>query len=216
MTDFLLILNNLSKFSKLDIDKGKTPLDVYRICSCIRNIFCLSYSIRKSNIFYLSILNNHLIVKFDGMKLRYLGPDERSQSLLLNKALSISDQREWTNQDYWLQSTPGIFIKKLPTNQNLVDFCNSLVKNSLIIFSNISLSIPRFLELTPKIIKQLERNLLIFTFNIDDSKIIKFSDQLSKSDNVISYKFPSIKTFEDKVLYINFQIDRFRDENNDT
>lgn len=215
MTDFLLILNKLSKFGKLDINQGKTPLDVYRVCGCIRNIFCLSYSIRKSNIFYLYLLNDNLILKFDGKQLKYLGPDERSQSLLLNKALNLSDRREWKNKDIWIKSTPGIFIKRFSTNQNLIDFCHLLSKELFIIFSNTHSFVSDFLEIRPETLKKIEQSLLIFTSNIEKSHIVNFSHELSKTENVLSYKLPSIKAVQDKILYINFQIDRFREKNND-
>ena len=216
MTDFLLILNKLSNFSKIDIDQGKTPLDVYRICGCIRNIFCLSYSIRKSNTFYIYLLNSKLILKFDGNRLRYLGPDERSQSLLLNKALNLSVQREWKDEDIWVKSTPGIFIKKLLANQDLADFCHSLSKDRVFFFSVIDSSTPDFLNHKQRILKNIEQSLLIFTSNIEHNQIVNLSDELSKSENFLIFNLPSITAVEDKILYINFQIDRFREKSNDT
>ncbi|TFG16107.1 MAG: hypothetical protein EU531_07645, partial [Promethearchaeota archaeon] len=215
MTEFLLIAEKISKYNKEDIDQGRTPLDVYKICSCLRNVFCLSYNIRKGNIFYIYIMNKDLMVKFDGKKLKYLGPDERSQSLLLIKALNISHQREYNNQDGWIKSTPGIFIKKLPHYKNPEDFYNSLPNEILITFSNKNNSIFDIMEISPNILKQLEDWLFIFNSDINSNANGILSYRLSQNKNILNFKLPTIEAIEDKILYINFQIDRFKEENND-
>ena len=215
MTEFLLIVEKISKYNKEDIDQGRTPPDVYKICSCLRNVFCLSYNIRKGNIFYLYVLNKHLIVKFDGNKLKYLGPDERSQTLLLFKALNLSHQREFNNQDGWIKSTPGIYIKKFPCYKNPVDFYNSLSNEILITFSNKNNPIADNMEIVPKTLKQLEECLFIFNSDINSNANRNLSHKLSQYKNILNFTLPTIEAIEDKILYINFQIDRFKEENND-
>jgi len=213
VTEFLLIVKKISKYSKLEINEGKIPPDVYIICSCIRNAFCLSYSIRKKNTFYLYILESNLIIKFDGKNLRYLGPDERSQSLLLEKALSLSNQRLSQHQNDWHESTPGIFMKNLPSNHHIVDFCDSLTMEWIVIFVEDVNSFPDFMEITPNKLLQLQENLFIFTLgpiNLRDLNIIHL---LSESKEAITYQLPLIKAVEDKILYINFQIDRLKEQN---
>ena len=211
MTDFLIIVENLKKFNKLDVDQGKIPQDVHKICSCIRNTFCLSYSIRKRNNIYLYFLNNQLIIKFDGNKLKYLGPDERSQSLLLNKALSLSNERISKDQYDWIESTPGIFIKKLSSNQTLKHYIDSLTLYGVIIFFQNFDFIPNFLDKTMNVMNKLEESLFIFTSVAHDIKKINVPQLLSTYKNAIPYKLPILKSIEDKILYINFQIDRFKD-----
>ena len=53
LVNYLLLIEDIPYFTKEDVDEGLTPLDVYKICSCIRETFCLSYSIRKQNNLYL-------------------------------------------------------------------------------------------------------------------------------------------------------------------
>jgi len=86
LANFLLIIEEIIDFTKKDIDKGYTPPLIYKICSCIREAFCLSYAIRKNNNLYLYFQKEKILIKFEGSRLRYLGPDERSQALLLKKA----------------------------------------------------------------------------------------------------------------------------------
>ena len=82
LANFLLIIEELINYTKEDIDKGHTPLYIYALCSCIRETFCLSYAIRKNNTLYLYFQEEKILIKFEGSNLRYLGPDDRSQSLL--------------------------------------------------------------------------------------------------------------------------------------
>jgi len=110
VVNFLLLIKKISAYSKKDIDQGKTPLDVYQLCSCIRETFCLSYSIRKENNLYLLFQEYNALIKFEGKKLKFLSSDERSQALLLYKALNLSS--EILSFDNWYKSTPGIYIKK--------------------------------------------------------------------------------------------------------
>ena len=163
LTEFLLLLENISNYVKMDVDQGKIPSDIYFICSCIRNVFCLSYSIRKDNILYLFITKRNLIIKLDGRHLKYLGPDGRSQSLLLNKALDLSNQTFYMeNQLDWIKSTPGIFIQNFPSEKSLVDILISLTNKNFALFNGDNIVFTDFTKISPKNLKELERSLLIF------------------------------------------------------
>ena len=155
------------------------------------------------------------MIKFDGNKLRYLGPDERSQTLLLIKALNIFHQREYNNQDAWIKSTPGIYIKQLPCYENPVDFYNDLPNENLITCSNKNNSIGDNMEISPKTLKQLEEYLFIFNSDNNNNTNGNLSHQLSQYKNILYFKLPTVEAIEDKILYINFLIDRFKEENND-
>ena len=126
LVSFLLIIKNLVNFSKKDIDKGKTPPEIYHICSCIREAFCLSYTIRKENNLFLNFQSEGILIKFEGAKLRYLGPDERSQVLLLKKALDKVNLFKSTDIEKWRKSTPGIFVRKFSNNQSVFTYFKSL------------------------------------------------------------------------------------------
>ena len=90
LANFLLIIEEIIDFTKKDIDIGYTPPLIYKICSCIREAFCLSYAIRKNNNLFLYFQKEKILIKFEGSRLRYLGPDERSQAILLKKVLDKS------------------------------------------------------------------------------------------------------------------------------
>ena len=116
MVNFLLLFEKIINYSKKDIDKGKTPLNVYKICSCIRETFCLSYAIRKDNVLYLYFQKEHVLIKFEGQTLRFLGPDERSQAILIKKALNKIYEKFDNENNKWVKSTPGIFGKRFSNN----------------------------------------------------------------------------------------------------
>lgn len=214
MTQFLLYVENISKFSKSDINEGKIPPDVNAICLCIKNVFCLSYSIRKHNIFFIYVINHNFMIKFEGKTLRYLGPDERSQSLLLMKALNRFDEKIiFENKNNWIQSTPGIFIKKLRSDQNIINVFKSL-NNKMIFFFNDDYLYPDNIGTIPdKLYTKLEKYLLIFPLNVFKTENLNFLRHLTNYENTLSYKLPYIKSVQDKILYINFQIDRFKEKN---
>ncbi len=214
MPEFLIITNEISKFCKKDVDQGKIPFDIYKICSCIRETFCLSYSIRKDNNLYIYIEKFHNVIKFEGNTLRYLGPDERSQALLLSKALSFSFQMQIENVGSWKKSTPGIFIQKLSNTHNLIHFIHSLKKEHIILFHNSNDLNSNFLEIKRNALLKFRNSLLLFPLNYDSIQNHEILQQLSDSDHIISYKLPFIKEIENKILYINFQIDRLEIMNN--
>ena len=120
LVNFILLIKELTFFTKKDVDRGRTPLDVYILCSSIRETFCLSYSIRKNNNLFLFFQKRCILVKLNGDKLRYLGPDERSQALLLEKALvKGNEEKNILNKD-WKKSTPGIYVRKVLNNFLLI------------------------------------------------------------------------------------------------
>ena len=88
MVNFLIYISKITPFSKKDVDEGNTPPDIYKLCVSIREAFCISYYIRKENNLYFYIEEKHILIKFIGNELRYLGSDERSQALLLSKVLN--------------------------------------------------------------------------------------------------------------------------------
>ena len=139
MVNFLILIKNVSDYTKKDIDKGNTPLDIYKICLCIKEAFCLSYAIRKQNILYLFIVQELALIKFDGIKLRYLGSDERSQALLLRKALDRLKNLNITEHDKWMRSTPGIYVRTFKNYKSYIYYVSTLISKQLIlIFDKIS------------------------------------------------------------------------------
>ena len=193
LVTFLISIDKISSFNKKVIDKGKTPLDVYNLCSCIREIFCLSYAIRKENDFYIAINQNFLIIKLIGKSLRYLGSDERSQAILLLKALEI---QEAIPHNKWINSTPGIFIKK---TINLEQFLTSIQEMGEKFF------------LIDDIDSNLKKNT---SYTIKHQDVIILDESREKNldlhhlGEIERIHLPKTFSLENKILYINYQLDQ--------
>lgn len=206
MVNFLLLIEDIPYYSKKDIDCGFTPLKIYRLCSSIREAFCLSFSIRKQNNLILFFYKTLSLIKFQGNKLRFLGSDERSQALLLNKAIKKLNEIKINHK--WIKSTPGIIVKKLGDFQKSLQFIKEISQNKIIIVngyyeSQFSLNHKEFINL-----KSLNEYLYILPIFLNESKA---SDFISLMKKMIDLKFlilPKVKSIEDKILIINFIIDQ--------
>jgi len=222
LVNFLLFVEKVISYDKRDIDEGRTPPLIYKICSCIREAFCLSYAIRKNNNVYLYFQKDHVLIKFVGKELRYLGPDERSQALLLEKALKKQTTSNLAVEDKWIKSTPGIYLMRLKNNLSFIQCLNSINLKNLIVIND-SLS-PDETILGPfndypkmKQLKNLEiSNDTFFLIPINQSNnvnLIEFLKVLvqihpSLLEHIRFTPLNNIKAIEDKILYINFQIDK--------
>lgn len=210
MVNILLLIEKIVNYLKIDIDKGNTPLRIYKICSSIRETFCLSYSIRKNNNFYLFFQEEHILIKFEGKKLRFLGPDERSQALLLEKILYKMQKDTDLNNLGWIKSTPGIFGHKFSDNITFIEFYNSISYGKTYFILDGSLNVEQGLEM-----ENLEENFPSIEEN--DFFIIATYDSVRKNTNILDLfkelktikvaSLPKIKSVEDKILYINFRKD---------
>ncbi|MFX1379330.1 MAG: hypothetical protein ACFFA4_09560 [Promethearchaeota archaeon] len=211
MVNFLLLLEEITIYSKNDIDQGKTPPNVYMICSCIREAFCLSYAIRKDNFLFLYFQREHILTKFDGRTIRYLGPDERSQAILLNKAVTKIYETFDIVNNRWIESTPGISSKKFANDLEFIEFFKSISygKNYFI------MDLPQDKHENIKLLN-LDKNFIPIDhsdfFIIPTSNIQKnhktIIEMLKKIKNINILSLPMIKSIEDKILYINFRKDQ--------
>ena len=193
LVKFLVCIDKISSFDKKITDQGNTPLDVYRLCSCIREVFCLSYAIRKENEFYIFINQNKLFLKLIGRSLRYLGSDERSQAILLLKALEMEQTIPY---DKWINSTPGIYIKKLITLDSLFSFIKE-IDTHILIMDDIN---PNYKKITDYKINH--QDIII----LDELKDINFNQhQIGNFERVA---LPNRYSLENKILYINYQLDK--------
>ncbi|MFX0154316.1 MAG: hypothetical protein ACFE9Q_07290 [Candidatus Hodarchaeota archaeon] len=211
MVNFLLFIQKISHYSKYDIDSGKTPLEIYKLCSCIRETFCLSYAIRKNNILYLYFQEEFILIKFEGSKLRYLGPNERSLALLLLKALNKAKNSQSNYRDQWEKSTPGIYVRTFFDIFSFMEFLTSILKGTNFLIVDYQQVVKEkgenfTLNKNLKIIKE-DDFFIIPTYIISkqDSKIIKKFKEL-KSIKLISLS--KINGVENKILYINFLKDQ--------
>jgi tRNA pseudouridine-54 N-methylase len=201
LVTFLLLVKSITAYSKNDIDKGKTPLEIYKLCSCIREAFCLSYSIRKNNILYLYFQKEYLLIQFKGENLRYLGPDERSQALLLKKAIYLAKQDKNRIYKDWMKSTPGIYVRGFKDNKAFFSFLKSIsMGNSYLIMDNETDSI----TFSTKNLGNLSELLFIMpTYTVSS----EFFELLQNLKTIMRGNLSKIERIENKILYINFQID---------
>ena len=212
LAHFLLILEEFINYTKKDIDKGNTPLDIYELCSCIREAFCLSYAIRKNNNLYLYFQKEKILIKFEGSRLRYLGPDERSQALLLKKVLDINISTINFNGNKWIKSTPGIYSKLFLDDSSFIDYLGSTVQDPIIFVFNEGDDMDEINMPETKNVNTLE--------NLRDNFYIIPTYPFSKNNNIIKLilsltniklvTLSKIRSIQDKILYINYLIDKIQ------
>lgn len=115
--NFIVPATPLPAFSKGDVDKGLTPDVVYQLGMAIQATFFTSYALRpKVNLFFRDP-TREASFWYRGARLRYLGPDERSQALLLLKAVDAAralprPTPSGRGTPGWRQSTPGIYVSR--------------------------------------------------------------------------------------------------------
>jgi len=215
LVNILILIEKISKFTKSNIDKGKTPLDIYNLCSIIRESFCCSYSIRKDNNLYIYIESSHILIKFEGNSLRYLGSDERSQALLLNKALDKINGAEKINFKGMQKTTPGIFVKRLLNGESILENINNLINNKILVISefekeNIHTNIINLEDLD-----DLREYCYVFPIPHNSQSKFDFLRIINEKYKLIYTNLSSIKGIENKILYVNFLIDQKENTNID-
>ena len=211
LVNLLLLIEKIVNYSKIDIDKGNTPPIIYKICSCIRETFCMSYSIRKSNCLYLYFQKEHIIIKFVGKSLRFLGPDERSQALLLEKILHKMQEDINFKNGQWIKSTLGIYGRRFSFDAEFIDYYTSISNGKTYFILADTLNVELELE-----VQNLEENFPLIEEN--DFFIITTYDSVRKNKNIFNLfkelknvkvsSLPNIESIGDKILYINFRKDQ--------
>jgi len=210
LVNFLLLFEKIIKYSKKQIDKGLTPLKIYELCSCIRETFCLSYSIRKNNNLYLYFQKENLLISFIGNKLRYLGPDERSQALLLLKALTKLQEIDSQSKTEIIKSTPGIYVKNFQEESSFLQYFNTLINGSVYFIIDYVKSINKDISVQTfknEIEKIEESDFYIipnYITTTDKKHLIK---RFTEMKNINFLSLSKIKPIENKILYINFRKD---------
>lgn len=221
MVNYLFLLNDFTHFSKKDIDVGNTPLDIYKSCSCLREAFCLSYNIRKQNNVFFFLEKDMILIKFIGEELRYFGSDERSQALLLKKALDKVISNQGYKSGNWMNSTPGIYGIKLENYASMLQILKELdISNTVLLSENIDIMDLSFLTHVydyPNFINsvnELTQEGLMIVLNLTSSKksILKYLQNSAQVfpqmlENIFLLKLKGISLEENKILYLNYQID---------
>ena len=216
LVNFLLLVKNLTNYNKKDIDVGKTPLEIYKICSCLRETFCLSYAIRKENNLFLYFQNEGVLIKFKGNRLKYLGPDERSQALLLRKALDKINLVNSSDIEDWRKSTPGIHIRKFSNNESFIKYFKSfpsfkpifLIHDDFVGEVNSCLTVNEFEKLNT--ISEFFYIIPAYNIITEDSNFFQLFKDLK---DIKFLTLSKINRIEDKFLYVNFRLDLLRKQN---
>ncbi|MFX0098599.1 MAG: hypothetical protein ACFFCS_03390 [Candidatus Hodarchaeota archaeon] len=123
---FFIVLESFPRVNKKLIDIGQVTREEASLCDIIRSTFFISHGIRKERELWLFFSRDDFLVRIDGQRVRYLGPDERSNLMLLMKANDQWEKVRSRTADAWVESTPGIDL--LPeTNvqqgiQRLIDY----------------------------------------------------------------------------------------------
>jgi len=201
---FLILNNDYTKYNKKDIDIGNTPLDVYKLCSGIREFFCLSYAIRKKNTLYLYFYSDLILIKLDGSKLRFLGSDERSQALLLLRAL---EKATTLINEKWERSTPGIYVMKL-LNPLSIDHFIEKMSFERIFLINQSKNFDLQYDFSNN--DFTSQDLFIIINDLANVFVRELFENLDSSTKIIQINFSEIKSLENKILYINYLIDQIK------
>ncbi|MEZ5333741.1 MAG: tRNA (pseudouridine(54)-N(1))-methyltransferase TrmY [Methanolobus sp.] len=120
MKDFVIIGHKAlteGGFSLNDLPGSAGRMDI--LCRCVNSALFLSHGMRRDVNVHLVLLGEPdpgKIVRFNGEKLKYLNPDERSSGSLIKKAL------EKDAIAYETQSTPGVFIRRAGLEDLLNEF----------------------------------------------------------------------------------------------
>lgn len=109
MKQFIIIGHKAATapFSLNDIPGAAGRMDI--LCRCVNAALFLSHDLRRDVRVYLVLKGEPdppKLIRFDGAKVRYLSPDERSAASLIKKAL------EKNAQEFWTESMPGVSIRR--------------------------------------------------------------------------------------------------------
>jgi tRNA pseudouridine-54 N-methylase len=107
---FILTAEWFSRIDRQEIDKGTLKRETIAIVNCVRSSLFTSYGLRKDvNVLLYPLDPGEALVKIEGDKLRYMGPDERSISMLLS--VPVNKLLHETIKDSEVTS-PGISVVK--------------------------------------------------------------------------------------------------------
>ncbi|MEL7663803.1 MAG: tRNA (pseudouridine(54)-N(1))-methyltransferase TrmY [Methanosarcina mazei] len=104
-------------FSLNDLPGSAGRMDI--LCRCVSSSLFLSFGMRRDVNVHLLLLGEPepgKIIRFEGLHLRYLNPDERSSGSLIQKALL----KNAAGQD--IRSTPGVWTRTGDLNSLLASF----------------------------------------------------------------------------------------------
>jgi len=79
------VVRKLPKIDRQEIDKGTMKREAITVINCVRSSLFTSYGLRKDvSVIVYPLDPGDTLIRIEGDKLRYMGPDERSISVLLS------------------------------------------------------------------------------------------------------------------------------------
>jgi tRNA (pseudouridine54-N1)-methyltransferase len=104
-------------FSLNDLPGSAGRMDI--LCRCVSSALFISFEIRRDvnvNLLLLGDPDPGKMIRFEGLNLKYLNPDERSSGSLIQKALQKNAIEQYT------RSTPGVWIRRGDLESMLLEF----------------------------------------------------------------------------------------------
>ena len=104
-------------FSLNDLPGSAGRMDI--LCRCVSSALFISFGMRRDvnvNLLLLGDPDPGKIIRFEGLNLKYLNPDERSSGSLIQKALQKNAIQQYTH------STPGVWIRRGDLKSILSEF----------------------------------------------------------------------------------------------
>lgn len=170
------MMTGFPEIRRQEIDKGTLNRDALTVVNCVRSSLFTSYGLRRdSNLILYPLDRSDELIRIEADKLRYMGPNERSISILL----SMSAEKLLSEDlDRYSVSSPGITITKK-------DFVSSIgvTENSLLLCQSregLDLRTVEFTERTVFVCKlNPETNLedIVHLFGTDTRNILRVKSE---------------------------------------
>jgi hypothetical protein len=145
--------------------------------------------------------------------LRFLGSDERSQALLLKRALDKINGDKKVKTQEWEKSTPGIFVKRLPNSNSILENIDNILRNKIVYiaeFENKDL----YSDVTSlNDSDDMSEYCYILPYPQNSQSSLRFLQVIKENYSLKYINLSNIKGIENKILIINFRIDQSTDVN---
>ena len=133
-------------------------------------------------------------------------------NVLLNKFGSVSmtmlSKNENVNDQTWKQSTPGIFVKKLPNFNSIFESNHEIFRNKLAIVFDFKCKELTLDSIDFEDFEDINDYCYIIPYSQNSQRSFRFLQTIKEEYNLKCINLSNIKGIENKILYINFRIDQ--------
>ncbi len=185
-------MSRFPEIGRQEIDRGTLNREALGVVNCVRSSLFTSYGLRRdSNLILCPLDQGGKLIKIEGEKLRYMGPNERSISILLSMSARKLFSNNVTQDEV---SSPGITIFR----KDLLS-CIGGKENSFSLYRS-----QEGLDL--RMIKFIERTIFISTLNSEIS--LQEIISMFRLDPSTPLRVRADYEVEKTILLINNEIDR--------